>query len=198
MRSTLRRANPAARASATARCDVGRVVRAAERGEHVRHHRLHAEAQPVHAGRAVDAELVGVDAVGIALDRDLGVRGSARSRRECAPAARPRAATASRRRRTRSSRTGSPRRAGARGRRRTRRRSRRSDARDRSTSRNRSSRSGAHRTGCGRRRRKPSAPWSRAFMRLRPPALHHAPLGEPRSAPTVCAWRPAYSRLAPA
>ena len=72
MRSTFSRSNPASRASATARVDVRGIVRAAERREHVRHHRLHAEAQPVHAGAAVGRELGRVDAVGVALDRHLG------------------------------------------------------------------------------------------------------------------------------
>ena len=44
-------AKPAARASSTAALDVGRVVGAAERGEHVGATRLHAERQPVDARR---------------------------------------------------------------------------------------------------------------------------------------------------
>ena len=55
--------------------DVGRVVRAAERAQHVRRERLHTEREPVDAGRAVRVELLGVDAVGVALDRHLGVGG---------------------------------------------------------------------------------------------------------------------------
>ena len=56
--------------------DVGAVVRAPERGEHVRLRGLHAEADPRDPGSAVRAELGDVDRVGIALDRDLGVRGT--------------------------------------------------------------------------------------------------------------------------
>ena len=54
--------------------DVGTVVRAAQRGEHVRAARLHAEREPVDSGPAVRRELGRVDRVGIALDRDLGAR----------------------------------------------------------------------------------------------------------------------------
>ena len=54
--------------------DVRRVVGAAERGEHVRPHRLHAERQAVHAGGRVVGKLARVDGVGVALDGDLGAR----------------------------------------------------------------------------------------------------------------------------
>ena len=51
------------------------IVRSPERGEHVRRHRLHPEAQPVDAGPVIGRELGGVDAVGVALDGDLGIVG---------------------------------------------------------------------------------------------------------------------------
>ncbi len=70
------RSKPAARAELDGPPDVGGVVRAPERREDVRHHRLHAEAQPVDAGTAVRGELGRVDAVGVALDGDLGVGGA--------------------------------------------------------------------------------------------------------------------------
>ena len=47
------------------------VVRAPERGEHVRHHRLHAEAQSVHSSAAIRAQQREVDRVGVALDCHL-------------------------------------------------------------------------------------------------------------------------------
>ncbi|CAB4585210.1 unannotated protein [freshwater metagenome] len=50
------------------------VVPATERGEHVGHHRLHADAHPVHPGREIGLEQLGRDVVGVALDGDLGSR----------------------------------------------------------------------------------------------------------------------------
>ena len=152
---------------------VGGIVRAAERGEHVRRHRLHAEAQPVHAAAAVRGELRRVDAVGIALDGHLGVVGAVDRVEDPHELIGRAAATACRHRRTRSSRPDSPRRGAARGRRRTRRRTRRRDGRDRSTSRSRSSRSAPRRTGCARRRRTARSRCSRSgrcTLRLRRPA----------------------------
>ena len=52
------------------------IVGASERGEHVGAHRLHPERHAVHSGRGVVAQLGRVDRVGIALDRDLGSRGT--------------------------------------------------------------------------------------------------------------------------
>ncbi len=70
------RVNPASRASDDRAPDVGGIVRAPETGEDVRHHRLDAEAQPVYSGAAIRRELRRVDAVGVALDGDLGVVGA--------------------------------------------------------------------------------------------------------------------------
>ena len=94
--------------------DVRGIVRAAERGEHVRHHRLHAEAQAVRRPpRRYARELGRVDAVGIALDRDLGAVGAVDRVEDPRELRRPGSATACRRRRTRSSPRACPRRAGA-------------------------------------------------------------------------------------
>ena len=158
MRSTLTRSKPASCASRDRARDVARIVRAPERGEHVRRHRLHAEAQAIDAARAIRTELGGVDAVGVALHRDLGVHRYGRSRRGSVRVAPRPTATACLHRRTRRSRPGGRHSGDRRDRQRTRRRTRRSGAHGRSTSRSRSSHSERHRTGCARTRRRAVVP----------------------------------------
>ena len=133
---------------------VGGIVGAVEGQQHVGRHRLHADRDPVHARGRRTSSCAPVGRVGVALDRDLGVGGPRDRRRGSGRATRPGAATASRRRRTPTSRPAPrPTRPAGRDPRRTRRRTRRSGAPGRSRSRSRSSRSGAHRTGCARTRR---------------------------------------------
>ena len=93
---------------------VRRIVRAPERGEDVRHHRLHAEAQPIDSGPAVRGELGGVDTVGVALDGDLGAVGSVDGIEDPRQLRARRSVTACPRRRRRSSRPAARRLAGGR------------------------------------------------------------------------------------
>ena len=72
MMSRLNVGSPTARHRRDGALDVGRVVGPAERGEHVRHHRLHADRDPVDAGVGVGGDQLLGDVVGVALDRDLG------------------------------------------------------------------------------------------------------------------------------
>ena len=151
--SRLNVGSPTARAAATARSTLAGSCVPAERGEHVRHHRLHADRDPVDAGADERLEHRLGDVVGVALDRHLGAgrqrdrpqhRGQPLRRHQ-----RRRAAADEHARRRRHPGVDGPLDLGAHRRRGTRR----SGAADRSTWRTRSSRSASSRTARGRTRR---------------------------------------------
>ena len=123
------------------------VVGPTERQQHVRRHRLDPHAHPIHPARSVGVQHLDRHVVGVALDRDLGIRSEAGSTRSPRPDVRAERGSACHHRRTPCSPPTSHPRPHGRSRSGPRRGTPRPDGRDRSTSQRRSSRTSTRRTG---------------------------------------------------